>query len=137
MTHRRRTLSVHEQVAWMRVYWPSFACSAARNKLVCRGSVQPTPLNEFYRFVIVYVVGHRPHVFVPGQLRRRDPERRIPHTYSDDEPCLFYSSEWRSDMKIATSIVSWLLLWLHYYEIWRATGEWLGGGIEHGEGPKV
>ena len=35
-------------------------------------------------------------------------------------------------MKIATSIVSWLVLWLYYYEIWRVTGEWLGGGIPHG-----
>ena len=34
-------------------------------------------------------------------------------------------------MKIATSIVSWLAVWLVYYEIWRTTGEWLGGGIEH------
>jgi hypothetical protein len=35
-------------------------------------------------------------------------------------------------MKISASVVGWLAHWLHYYEIWYATGEWLGGGIDHG-----
>ena len=53
--------------------------------------------------------------------------------YAPDRPCLFYPAgrEWRSDMKIATSIVPWLSLWLYYYEVWLATGEWEGGGISH------
>ena len=28
------------------------------------------------------------------------------------------------------TIVPWASLWLYYYEVWHATGEWLGGG-EH------
>ena len=31
-------------------------------------------------------------------------------------------------MKIALTIVPWLSLWLFYYEVWRATGTWYGGG---------
>jgi hypothetical protein len=31
-------------------------------------------------------------------------------------------------MYIHESIVPWTSLWLYYYEIWHATGEWLGGG---------
>ncbi len=33
-------------------------------------------------------------------------------------------------MRIATTVIPWLLEWLVYYEAWQATGEWLGGG-EH------
>jgi hypothetical protein len=39
-------------------------------------------------------------------------------------------------MKIATTIIPWLSLWLYYYEVWHATGEWMGGGIEHGDATK-
>jgi hypothetical protein len=35
-------------------------------------------------------------------------------------------------MLLATSIVPWLLAWLIDYELWLATGEWLGGGMPHG-----
>jgi len=120
----------------MKTSLPDFACTVVANELVCRGTVQPTPLGQCYRTVIWYVGGRKPRVFLPGgQIRRRNPEEPIPHTYSDDEPCLFFpkSSEWKPDMKIAASVVGWLILWLHYYEIWLATGEWLGGGIDHGE----
>ena len=67
-------------------------------------------------------------------IAARAGDKRIPHTYADDEPRLYYppALEWRSDMKISASVVGWLAHWLHYYEIWYATGEWLGGGIDHG-----
>jgi hypothetical protein len=136
MKPRVRTLALRDQAAWIKFHFPAFVCSVSGNELISRGVLQPTPLSQSYRIVGLYVAGRRPRVFVPGgQLRRRDPNEPIPHMYSDDEPCLYYpiASEWRSDMKIATSIFGWLTLWLTYYEIWRATGEWHGGGIEHGE----
>jgi hypothetical protein len=40
------------------------------------------------------------------------------------------SGEWRSDLHVATTIVPWLSEWLYFYEAWRVTGEWFGGG-EH------
>jgi len=56
----------------------------------------------------------------------------IVYTYAQDRPCLFLpgSGEWRSDLLIARTVVPWLSEWLYFYEVWRATGEWLGGG-EH------
>jgi hypothetical protein len=38
-------------------------------------------------------------------------------------------------MRIADTIVPWLILWLFYYEIWHVTGEWKGGGV-HPPSPK-
>ncbi|MCE5311464.1 MAG: hypothetical protein LLG20_27835 [Acidobacteriales bacterium] len=133
MTGKRR-LNVREQAAWMRNNLPLFQTEVTGRELICRGVIQPTPLSREYRVIIHYAFGHRPRVFVPnGQLRRRDKDESIPHTYADDEPCLYYpaNADWTSEMKIATSIVSWLSLWLMYYEIWSATGEWLGGGVDH------
>jgi hypothetical protein len=34
-------------------------------------------------------------------------------------------------MLVATTIMPWLLLWLTFYELWLATGVWLGGGTVH------
>ena len=129
-----RTISVREQAAWMKQHHASFECRVRGGRMDCNGVVRPTPLSREYRVVISYECGCRPRVYVPGaQLKRRNAQERIPHTFSDSEPCLYYApaAEWRSDMKISASIIGWLSHWLHYYEIWHATGEWLGGGIEH------
>jgi hypothetical protein len=55
------------------------------------------------------------------------------------EPCLFFPSResWRSDVKLADIIIPWLSTWLEFYEMWRATGEWYGGGISHGPGREI
>ena len=34
------------------------------------------------------------------------------------------------DGVLAHTIVPWIAEWLSYYELWHATGEWLGGGTE-------
>jgi hypothetical protein len=34
-------------------------------------------------------------------------------------------------MKLSETIIPWLSLWLTFYEMWRVTGEWDGGGITH------
>lgn len=96
------------------------------------GTLQPTPSSLSYSVTIVYEAGRRPASYVKD-LRLRPGAKRIPHTYEPDRPCLFYPAgrEWRSDMKIATSIVPWLSLWLYFYEVWLATDEWEGGGISH------
>ena len=39
-------------------------------------------------------------------------------------PTLFLGGQ-----KFAETIVPWACLWLYYYEVWHATGEWLGGGL--------
>ena len=42
----------------------------------------------------------------------------------------FRYSEFNSSKLIANTIIPWTVEWLYYYELWLATGEWLGGG-EH------
>lgn len=128
-----RTIGLPEQRMWMQHYHPQFRCLVQKRKgytlLVCRGHVQPTPINAAYRVRIEYTTRKRPHVFVEEpKLRRRQAEERIPYTFSDDEPCLYFD-EFRSDLRLAVTIVPWLCCWLVFYECWRVTGEWQGGGI--------
>ncbi len=129
---RIRTIGVHEQLAMMLLVHPEFRCTIRRGVLVCRGAIKPTALNRTYRVRIEYRARRAPVSFVEDPpLRRRRPDERIPHTYERDRPCLYFPgvNEWRSDKRIAHTIIPWLSEWLFYYEVWRATGEWLGGGI--------
>lgn len=134
--NRIRTIGIREQSAWLRNRHPDFQCQVKNGLLICRGHLQPSPVSATYAVVIQYRVGTWPEVFVPSdQLQPLESGGRIPHTYGRGRPCLFYPSResWRSDMKLADKIVPWLSLWLSYYEMWRATGEWFGGGISHGD----
>jgi len=36
-------------------------------------------------------------------------------------------------MSLADTILPWASLWFFYYEIWLATGEWVGGGEHPGD----
>jgi hypothetical protein len=119
----------------MQTFHPTFSCHLKNGGLTCCGSVRPTPVSREYDITVVCQFGKRPRVFVIGQLRRRTPGEPIPHSYSINEPCVYFPSteEWRPDMKIATTIIGWASLWLAFYEGWLATGEWQGGGIAHSE----
>ena len=57
------------------------------------------------------------------------PAEEIPHRFHDGSLCLHYHGEWSSRHSIAATTVPWTVTWLYYYELWLATGEWLGGGI--------
>jgi hypothetical protein len=135
-----RTLGIREQAAWMRSRNPEFRCDIAGGLLTCWGPLTPGPIHSTYDVVIRYRVGTWPRVFLPGdQLRPLEPGGKIPHTYGPNEPCLFYPSRasWRSDMKLSHTIVPWLSLWLTFYEMWRVTEEWNGGGISHSQAEEI
>lgn len=132
---RIHTLGIHEQAAWVRSRYPGFHCDIQDGLLVCRGCLKPTPMCRTYDVAVHYRTGTWPKAFVPGgQLEPLEAGGKIPHTYGGTQPCLFYPNRqaWRSDMKLSDTIIPWLSVWLAFYEIWRATGEWYGGGISHG-----
>ena len=95
-----------------------------------------------YKIRILYSISTSPEVYVvsPG-LQCRANGRPIPHMYSKKNLCLYLprSGEWEPDLFIADTIVPWTSLWLYHYEVWHATGSWLGGGQhpddEHTDSP--
>lgn len=126
----------------MMVLWPALNSRFEGGLLVVTGRVQPTSITREYGIRLSYRDYERPKVYVVSpKLERRpqEPDTPIPHTYEyltpgKERPCVYYpgSDEWNSSMLIATSVMPWLLSWLVDYELWHATGEWLGGGKPHG-----
>lgn len=83
-----------------------------------------------------------PKVYINNQNILQSKNDIIPHNYytkyiSDKNQivqlCLFYPKrkEWQRYMYIADTIVPWAIEWIYYYEMWRITGEWYGGGIHN------
>lgn len=140
---RQPRMTVAHQAAAMRRVWPDFDTQVKRSALTSTGVIQPSAITRAYRVQIGYQQGGVPRAYVlsPKLMRRESaPDIAIPHTYNfttpgQERPCLYYprNREWTADMPVATSIMPWLLSWLVDYEYWLATGEWLGGGVAHGD----
>lgn len=130
--HRKPTMGVHEQAAFMRLQCPTFRTSIREGTLRAVGHLQPDPLCRVYEVQIEYSATNAPEVRVLSpNLKTRDDEF-IPHMYGQEKLCLYLpeTGEWSPDLPLATTIVPWTALWLYFYEVWHATGQWLGGGIE-------
>jgi hypothetical protein len=136
MAHRhlgRQRLSLGQQALSMKKYFPDFTCSIVCNRIIWSGHIQPTNLSDMYKLRIEYSLSSWPKVMViQPKLIVRPSEEEIPHMYCQQHLCLYRPGrfEWGPDMFISQSIIPWASLWLYYYEIWFATGKWLGGG-EH------
>ena len=135
---RRRLLSVSMQGAKLKSVQPkSKVRYPGGSKLVWEGSVNPSSETEIYQIRIRYKLGtSRPNVHVLKPVLRTRNSDPIPHTYPDNELCLYRGEygEWNGTMWIADTILPWTSLWLYFYELWHATGQWLGGGEHPGEG---
>jgi hypothetical protein len=132
-------LSLAKQIGAMKSRFPQFSVSHGPNKATWTGDLKPTSLSPVYKIEVTYMLRRRPIVIVlEPKLELPPGEDEIPHTYKAvNDLCLYYPrhKEWTADMKIAETIIPWVCDWLFYYEAWLATGEWLGGGINH-TGPK-
>ena len=58
--------------------------------LLWRGRLQPHALSNEYAIRINYALRRRPHVFVDSPPLRSRGEERIPHTFAENELCLFW-----------------------------------------------
>lgn len=127
-----KALTLGQQMAKMAALFPQFQCAWRRGRARWLGPVKPSAMSEEYRVRVEYGIGESPKAWVLSpSLRPRDGCNSIPHTYPGPRPCVFLpgSDEWRPDQYISDTIIPWTSLWLFYYEVWHATGEWLGGGV--------
>lgn len=107
------------------------SATVQRSQLLWRGRFQPTPISASYLARIEYSLddGRGPRVYVESpQLEVRVGEASLPHVYEGDRLCLNLPAEWKRTDSIAKTTVPWISEWLFYYEIWRSTGDWKGGG---------
>ena len=69
---------------------------------------------------------------VDPSIPQPDDRVPVPHMYGQRELCLFHPDKGEFSLRsaLAHTLIPWCAEWLFYYEVWRATGEWHGGG-EH------
>jgi len=127
------------QAGLLRSYFKNSYTLFEDNLLVWKGNITPTPLSQTYEVKIVYRKNKHPKVTVlDPKLTIPEGQEKLPHVHKDGTLCLYYHeyNEWNADSFIAKTIVPWASEWLYFYEIWLATGEWKGGGIEHNTSEK-
>lgn len=131
-----KSLTMVQQWAFLKKYFPDSDCVASRNEcLVWNGFIQPTPCSPNYSIKLTYRIRKRPEIIVLSPKLEKWNGQRLPHTFSSERLCLYRNiyGEWSSDKSIATTIIPWTSLWLYFYEIWLATGKWMGGGEHPGD----
>lgn len=144
LNRQQRHAELRKQNEAMRRCYPEFRSeirwdTSRRNfmSLIVCGTLHPTPISKKYTVRIEYDGVKRPRVLIlRPELETRAEGESIPHIWGPNEPCLYYD-EWSVGMPIAESIVPWTMLWLVFYESWHVTGEWQGGGKEHGRRRKT
>lgn len=117
----------HQAVALDR-HFPDAKVSLKPNRLQWIGKLQPSENSRIYTVRVVYRLGKHPQVRVLAPELEAGLAESLPHVFRYDNLCLYRDGEWTTDMLIAETIVPWASEWLFYYEIWRGTGEWYGGG---------
>jgi hypothetical protein len=128
-------LSLYGQAIDIKNRLPGFSARVAKGKLTVVGRVQPNELSKTYKIQIEYVLRSRPRTEVISPKLTKRGGLPIPHMYEQKRLCLFtpWHHDWRPGSRISSTIVPWASLWLYYYELWHATGEWLGGGHQPGD----
>ena len=95
--------------------------------------IKPTPLSKSYEILVIYEFGKNPDIFILTPLDKYGDTKNLPHVYSTKKQkiCLYYpkTDEWSKNKLIANTLLPWAAEWLQFYELWMATGIWLGDGI--------
>ncbi|GMN04549.1 hypothetical protein MTsPCn3_32800 [Erythrobacter sp. MTPC3] len=133
--------STNAQLNAMRSLWPTFQGRRHGNGLVTwQGALKPRA--QVYAVNVFWWPGKidRPYVVVADptiEPRSGGSYEEIPHLMFDSENprqsglCLFDPDghEWSDADLIAETTIGWASEWLHYYELWHVSGEWLAPGV--------
>ena len=124
---------LQQKVALKTTYRDS-ECEYNKKQLLWTGKIKPTPLSKVYTVAIIYELWEVPRVGELGDELEKLDDSNFPHKYEIDAEkkkvriCLYRYQEFTSYKLLADTIIPWTIEWLYYYELWLATGEWLGGG---------
>ena len=128
---RPRAPSLEQQLANLQRLHPTVHGRIEAGRLIAEGWIRGNVLTRRYRVRIEYTKSIWPRAFVlEPALERRHPAQPVAHTHAANEPCLYRTrhGDWLPTMYLGQTIVPWLMEWLVFYETWRATGDWQGGG---------
>lgn len=138
----KKPKNVAEQYLYLKTKYECLPGSGIfNNTLIWEQEIKSCEFSKKYIIRVEYDMSI-PKVYLNNQSILKSKNETIPHNYytkyiSEEKQtvqlCLFYPKrkEWQKYMYIADTIVPWTAEWIYYYEIWRITGEWYGGGIHN------
>jgi hypothetical protein len=99
--------------------------------LSCRGRIRPADGCGLYRVELRYSSGDPPTVRITEP--QIEPNSRL-HMYRDGTLCLYdwRDQPWSDKWHLHETIIPWTAEWLVFYELFLATGQWLGVSTLHG-----
>lgn len=123
---------------------PESRISFSGRQLQVRVGISPGQFGRLYDCLLtVKPDGVQPDVIVLApDLLTLAGGQKIPHTYMHEGKgtrlCLWWPKgrEWIPQMKLADTFIPWTAEWLHFFELWLKTGEWLGGGEHPSTAPR-
>lgn len=114
---------------FMKLACPEFRLKSFGNRVVWSGVLRPTSISESYLVTIDYKQNQLPSVRVLTPIIEVPREKYAEvHLYADGSLCLHAEEDWNPGRPIANTIVLWTSEWLLYFELWKSTGHWHGGG---------
>jgi hypothetical protein len=119
------------QVQAMRARYPQFTAKKSRNgDIIFTGKLQVKPELPVYSVQVVYRGSGRPRIFILDPL----PVQDAPHIFpGSGSLCLYHAANynWTESKLIAHDIMGWTAGWIHFYEYWLQSGEWIGPEVPH------
>jgi hypothetical protein len=113
----------------MKEVCPKFRLRSHGNRVVWIGLLKPGSITDAYLVEIDYRQNERPvvRILAPSLEVSRSQFQEV-HIFGDGSLCLHSDTDWNPTMPIAATVLLWVNEWLIYYELWKATGQWYGGG---------
>ena len=136
--NKKKVITLPRQQSDLLYTFKGAECVIKKDVLLWKGKIKPTPLSKEYDVFIKYQINRLPRiqVFVTSDELKELDNPDFPHKYkiikdkNTVKICLDRYQVFNKYNYISTTIIPWTIEWLYYYEIWLATGKWLGGG-EH------
>lgn len=124
------------QAAEIKKHYPKTVWKCKKGSIELKLALKPTTTSVTYT-IKVYAKQNSTTVnifVVEPKVDFLENGKKVPHLYSNGSLCLFYppNNEFNYKDLWSETLIPWTSLWLFYYEVWKETGEWLGGGI-HGK----
>ena len=134
MGQKHYTVSeLYGQIARIKEFFPEAVSHVKCGKAEVIVHLKPTMNSEDYTVKLRAKQGRKTvDIFViHPKVEKMENGKRVPHLHADGSLCVYYPKYYEWDYKTpwTETLMPWTSLWLFYYEIWKETGCWFGGGI--------
>lgn len=130
-----KLLSVEKH--FLQKHFPFLEVKIQDTQLKCTGRCKPSPTSLEYTYVVKYIAGKHPNVFL------LDPQisyNEDIHMYPENKSlCLHFSKDfsWTSRSHLYDTIIPWTHEWFVFYELYTIHGIWFHPFVSHKPNQKI